>query len=232
MTDDGQSPASSPGHDPSRFRVGSLTYTKAGLVSMFLFLLWGDFCFTLMETVVPSVMPLKFNAIGAPNWVLGLILTTIPNLMNMVINPFISFRSDRFRSRWGRRIPFLAGATPFLVIFLILLGYSEPISRWVQRSLLGGQGSELSVTLIVIGVFMVCFQFFNLFITSVYYYLFNDVVPQAFLARFMALFRMVGTCAGAIYNFLSSNMPTRTCRRSSCIPGSSTWPPLPSCAGR
>lgn len=186
---------------PDRFRVGTLTYTRAGLVTLFLYLLWGDFCFTLMEAVVPSVMPVKFNAMGAPNWVLGLILTTIPNLMNTVINPFISFRSDRFRSRWGRRIPFLAGATPFLVVFLILMGYAEPISQWARTALLGGRSSELTVFLVVIGVFMICFQFFNLFITSVYYYLFNDVVPHAFLARFMALFRMVGTGAGASFNF-------------------------------
>ncbi len=185
----------------ARYKVGTLSYTKAGLFTLFAYLLWGDFCFTLMETVVPSVMPLKFNAIGAPNWAMGLILTTIPNLMNMVINPFVSFRSDRFRSPWGRRIPFLAGATPFLVLFLILLGFSEPIGRWVQRVVLGGTGSELNILLIVIGVFMVCFQFFNLFITSVYYYLFNDVVPHAFLARFMALFRMVGTAAGTLYSF-------------------------------
>ena len=187
--------------DPDRFKVGTLSYTKSGLITLFLYLLWGDFCFTLMETVVPSVMPIKFNAVGAPNWVLGLILTTIPNLMNTVINPFVSFRSDRFRSRWGRRIPFLVGATPFLVVFLILLGYSEPISVWARQALLGGRSNDLTVFLIVTGVFMVCFQFFNLFITSVYYYLFNDVVPHAFLARFMALFRMVGTGAGASYSF-------------------------------
>lgn len=194
-------PSTTDGKGSDRYKVGTLTYTKAGLVTLFAYLLWGDFCFTLMETVVPSVMPLKFSAIGAPNWALGLILTTIPNLMNMVINPVISYRSDRFRSRWGRRIPFLATATPFLVLFLALLGYSEPIGRWVQRVVLGGAGSELNVLLVVIGVFMVCFQFFNLFITSVYYYLFNDVVPHAFLARFMALFRMVGTAAGTLYSF-------------------------------
>lgn len=186
---------------PDRFKVGTLSYTRAGLITMFLYLLWGDFSFTLMETVVPSIMPMKFNSLGAPNWVLGLILTTIPNLMNTVINPFVSFRSDRFRSRWGRRIPFLACATPFLVIFLIFLGYSEPIAHWIQRAFLGGGEANLTLILVVIGVFMVCFQFFNLFITSIYYYLFNDVVPDAFLARFMALFRMVGTGAGAFYNF-------------------------------
>ncbi len=132
----------SPGAGASRMRVGTLSYTRAGLITLFVYLLWGDFCFTLMETVVPSIMPLKFHAIGAPNWVLGLVLTTIPNLMNTVINPFISFRSDRLRSRWGRRIPFLMGATPFLVVFLTLLGYAEPIAKWIYGSLLGGQGSQ------------------------------------------------------------------------------------------
>ena len=196
-----QDPAGS--FDPDKYKVGTLSYTKTGLITLFLYLLWGDFCFTIMEAVVPSIMPLKFNSVGAPNWVLGLILTTIPNLMNTVINPFVSFRSDRFRSRWGRRIPFLAGATPFLVVFLVLMGYSEPISLWVRSALLAGRSSELTVFLVVIGFFMICFQFFNLFITSVYYYLFNDVVPHAFLARFMALFRMVGTGAGASFNFFA-----------------------------
>jgi MFS family permease len=189
-----------PPADPERFKVGTLIYTKASLITLFLFLLWGDFCFTLMETVVPSILPLKFDAIGAPNWALGLIMVTIPNIMTATINPLISVRSDRFRSRWGRRIPFLVGATPFLVIFLTLLGYSEPIGRWVH-GLLDNRFSEMTVMTVVIGLFLVCFVFFNLFITSVFYYLFNDVVPAAYLARFMALFRVVGSCAGAGYNF-------------------------------
>jgi Na+/melibiose symporter-like transporter len=187
--------------DLDHYKVGTLSYTKVGLFTLFLCLLWGDFCFTLMEAVVPSILPLKFNGIGAPNWVLGLVLTTIPNLMNLVINPYVSFCSDRCRSKWGRRIPFLAGATPFLVIFLTLLGYSEAIGRWVHEALLGGKGSETTVLIVVIGVLMVCFQFFNLFVTSVYYYVFNDVVPQAFLARFMSLFKMVSVGAGSFYNF-------------------------------
>ncbi len=188
-------------HNPDHFKVGTLSYTKAGLITVFLYLLWGDFCFQLMETVVPSIMPIKLNDLGAPNWALGAILATLPNLMNTAINPFISFRSDRFRSKWGRRVPFLAGATPFLVIFLILLGYSEPISIWVQNAVLHGRGSQIYVLLGVISVLMIGFQFFNLFITSVFYYLFNDVVPRAFLARFMALFRMVGGISGSLYSF-------------------------------
>lgn len=70
-----------------------------------------------METVVPSILLLKLNAIGVLNWVLGLILTAIPDLMAAAINPTISFQCDRFCSRWGRRIPALT-ATPFQVILL------------------------------------------------------------------------------------------------------------------
>lgn len=195
-----QDPEADP-RNPGHFKVGTLSYTKAGLITVFLYLLWGDFCFTLMETVVPSILPLKLNAIGAPNWLLGLIVTTVPNLMSMVFHPFVSVRSDRLRCKWGRRIPFLAGATPFLVLFLILLGYSGHISQWLQGAGLGGQGANTHLLLILISLFMIGFTFFNIFIGSIYYYLFNDVVPHAFLSRFMALFRVVGGGAGVIYNW-------------------------------
>jgi MFS family permease len=187
--------------NPDRFRVGTLFYTKSGLTLLFLWLLWGDFCFTLMEIVVPSVLPIKLNALGASNWLLGLIVVTVPNVMNTVLNPVASFRSDRFRSRWGRRIPFLAAASPLLVFFLVLLGFGEPIGAWLQAGVLGGRFSRTAVVLAVIGVLMVGFQFFNLIVNAVYWYLFNDVVPHAYLARFMALFRMVGSAAGSLYSY-------------------------------
>jgi hypothetical protein len=39
-----------------------------------------------------------------------------------------------------------------------------------------------------------------MFVASVYYYLFNDVVPEEFLGRFMAGFRVVGILASATFN--------------------------------
>jgi hypothetical protein len=68
-------------HNPNHYKVGTLSYTKLGLVSLFAFLLWGDFCWQLMETVMPSVLPLKFADIHADNWEVGLIMATIPSLM-------------------------------------------------------------------------------------------------------------------------------------------------------
>ncbi|MCX6985643.1 MAG: MFS transporter, partial [Lentisphaerae bacterium] len=69
------------------WHCGTLTYGKAGLAMLFAFLLWGDFCFTLMESVVPSILPLKFKELGAPNWLMGVFLTTVPGAMSMVMGP-------------------------------------------------------------------------------------------------------------------------------------------------
>ena len=81
----------------------------------------------------------------------------------------------------------------------------------VARHRTGGGVSHYAVILTVISVFMIAFGFFNIFISSVYYYLFNDVVPHAFLARFMALFRVVGSGGARFTAFLSSNTRSRTC---------------------
>ena len=76
------------------YHVGTLVYTRKQLAKVCLWLLWGDVCFILMESVVPSILPLKFGRLGASNTAIGLILVTIPLLINGIANPVISFRSD------------------------------------------------------------------------------------------------------------------------------------------
>src|SRR5690348_15358144 len=84
------------------YAVGTLRYTKAGLFALFVWLLWGDFCFTVMETVIPSILPLKLQSLQAPNTLIAILMTTMPSALTLLITPAVSFRSDRFRSRWGR----------------------------------------------------------------------------------------------------------------------------------
>src|SRR5271154_1464383 len=92
---------------PKTYRVGTLTYTKAALTMLFFWLLWGDFCYTLMESVTGPIMQLKFQALHSSNVQIGLILGTIPGIVYSTLNPVISYKSDRYRSRFGRRIPFI-----------------------------------------------------------------------------------------------------------------------------
>lgn len=198
------SAAASAESPPNRLKVWTLQYTKLGLVMVFFWLLWGDFTFSLMEAVIPSILPLKLQSLGSSNMAMGIIMGTIPSAMNFMINPIVSFRSDRFRSRWGRRIPFLFLATPGVTFALIMMAFSADIGQWVHAQV-GAHHWALSaptVAVVMIGILMIMFQFFNMFIATVYYYLFNDVVPEHFVARFLGLFRMVGTLAGMLYNWL------------------------------
>ena len=116
-----------PPSDPSaRYTVGTLTYTKMGLVSLFGWLLWGDFCFQMMEAITPSIIPLKLNSLEAPNWAIALIITTLPGAMNMAINPWISFTSDRHRGPEHVAVP---GQ-----------GCGEPAGAGRDRRLVGDRG--------------------------------------------------------------------------------------------
>ena len=184
------------------YHCGTLTYTKAGLAAIFAWLLWGDFCYTLMETVVPSILPLKLKSLDAPNWMIGMIITTLPGILNMTICPWISFKSDRYRSRWGRRIPFIAITMPFLCISLALLGWSDDISKLLRQYIpLLHEYAPATITICLIAFFMFMFQFFYMFVGSVFWYLFNDIVPPQFIGRFVGAIRIIGTIAGALYNF-------------------------------
>jgi hypothetical protein len=185
------------------YYVGTLVYSRAGLAWVFMWLLWGDFCFTMMETVVPSIVPLRLRELDAPNWVLGVILVTVPSVLNVLLNPIISTTSDRHRGRFGRRIPFMMFSVPFISLALCLMAFSTEIGHLVH-SLIGGATGWSSATVIigVIAVAMMTFKFTDMFVNTVFWYLFNDVVPQAVMARFLGLFRMIGAAVGVIYNYV------------------------------
>ena len=206
---------------PSLYHVGTLTYTRRQLAVLFCWLLWGDFCFMLMETVIPSILPLKFKELGASNVAIGLIMTTLPMVINLVLNPVISFRSDRHRSRWGRRIPFILFSIPVIVVFLVGVGLSDQLGfglhAWLgklagvpaghQNAITAWAAAKISAltpnqcAILMIGVMMVLFSVVNTFVNSVYWYLFTDVVPECLLARFMSWFRVVVTVSNIFYNF-------------------------------
>lgn len=184
------------------YRCGTLTYTKVALTAVFAALLWGDFCYVLMDSMVPSILPLKLKALGCSNTLIGIIMTTAPSLLGIGMVPYISVKSDRYRSRWGRRIPFIAWTLPFLCSSLVLLAYSEDISGWlVKNSPFLQDSAPTTVAIAAIALFYTMFRFFSMFVGSVFFYLFNDVVPAQFLARFFGAFRIVGTAAGAIYSY-------------------------------
>jgi len=185
------------------WRIGTLTYTLGGLSMVFFWMLLGDFCFTIMEEVVSKLIPLTLKDLDASDRAISMLTLTIPSWLNMVLTPLLGYRSDRLRTRWGRRIPYLIWPSPFIMLFLILIGSGEGIGSFVQRTFYanGGGPSVHVITFWCVAVFTIIFQFFNMVVASVYYWLFNDVVPEHLLGRFYAMFRVVGNLAALIYNY-------------------------------
>ncbi len=73
----------------------------------------------------------------------------VGRLIEAFDDPLIGYWSDRTRSRWGRRIPFVIAATPFMCILFVLL--------WIPPN----PGETLGNVLFLFAVFW----FFNLFST-------------------------------------------------------------------
>ena len=125
-----------PEPDPARpYTVGTLRYSLLGVIGVSFWLILGGSCFGLLAwMMVPTVLPLSLSQFDASGATIGLIVGSIPSAMNFIMNPILSTTSDRTRTRWGRRIPFLVTATPFVAGFVILLGWTPQIAEQIGRA--------------------------------------------------------------------------------------------------
>ncbi|MFI4911957.1 MAG: MFS transporter [Sedimentisphaeraceae bacterium JB056] len=184
------------------YNVGTLSYTMTGLIVLFSFLLWGEFCWILLETVIPRIFPLLLKDLEASNTLIGIMVSSVPSVLYLSLIPSVSVKSDRHRGRYGRRIPYLLLTAPFVTIFLVMIGYSNDIGRFVYESSLGRfiPISEGSFLLAMICLFIVVFQLFNTTLNFIYKCLIADVVPKVMMGRFMAMTRAVSTVASFLFS--------------------------------
>ncbi|MFB3892633.1 MAG: hypothetical protein ACE15C_11490 [Phycisphaerae bacterium] len=198
-------PAPLPLLAPHVRKVGTLHYTLFGLALMFVWLLWGDFVYSLSDTHMPDILSFKLKDMKASDTLNIVLNKTLALTVAFLFAPGVSFASDRFRSKWGRRIPFLRWSTPFVGLFLVLIGCYESITDFITGGaesvkLLGMNFSRVGVALFVFGVLFVLYDLSNIFVGTLYWYLFNDVVPSRVMAQFLSFFRIVGNLAGVIYS--------------------------------
>jgi MFS family permease len=196
--------AAAPGAAQDQFTCGTLHYTPAALAVLFGWLLWGDFTMTVMESM-PLLLGMQLKDYALSNTIITILMVSIPTLSNMALSPVISYTSDRYRSRWGRRRPFLMVFTPFAALFLILIPWAPEITTaalklgWI-RFILGLFPAAPIV--LMFGVLILGYSVFNIFINTTYCYLLPDTVPEPVYGRFCGLFRVFGTLAVLLYNFL------------------------------
>jgi MFS family permease len=182
------------------WRVGTLTYTTAGLFILFGWLLWGDFAWYMKERAIQPMSQILFKQFKASDLVLGLMVTSLPAALGMLIGPIISVRSDNHRGRWGRRIPYLLIPTPIAAGAMVMMGFTPELADLLHGALGSLAPDPITCRLLVFSGLWTFFEIFTVIANAVFTGLINDVVPQAVIGRFFGLFRIVGLGAGIIFN--------------------------------
>lgn len=188
-----------------KYTIGTLEYSLKGVIAVSLWLLWGGLIYHVSCSIlVPTLIPLTLDRFGASNELIAVLIGSIPAGMNMVMNPVISTASDRTRTRWGRRIPFLAVAAPLVALMLLLLGWAPRIVE-TAMGWLPALNELFPPEAVVIGLIIaasIVFQFFNLFIGTVFFYLYPDVIPHQFIGRFVSVLMVILGGSSAAFHFL------------------------------
>ncbi|MCQ2396454.1 MAG: MFS transporter [Lentisphaeria bacterium] len=188
--------------DNDQLRCGTLRYTMPKLVMLLIWIMLGEAIIALGTQLPNRMLPVQMKGmVELPETWRVFILTTIGGILNWTVCPYISVASDWHRGRLGRRIPYILASTAPIALSLILFGFSqrfgEQLSSWVSPF---WNTSPWKMTAIIIGLVMFLFQFFNMWVNSVIYYIFNDVVPPKYHAQANAFFRIGGSAGMAIFN--------------------------------
>ncbi|MDR1010629.1 MAG: MFS transporter [Opitutaceae bacterium] len=194
-------PSSTPPATPParRWTTGTLVYTTGGIALLFCWLLFGDFAWAMRERSVGSMAQWYLKSIGVPNLVFGLLITSFPALLALVLSPIISVKSDRHRGKWGRRIPFLLVTTPLAALGMIGVAVTPVAARWAHGHF--PAQNEMMVSVVCFGVFWTLFELGAIASQAVFGGLVNDVVPRPLLGRFYGLFRAISLIDGVIFNY-------------------------------
>lgn len=183
------------------WKAGTLTYTSAGLVVLFCWLLFGDFAWQLKERSVTATAQLLLKRFDSSDLLVGLLIGSLPAAMGMILGPIVSVKSDRHRGRWGRRIPYLLVPLPFVVASMVGLALSPVIGEAIHIALAESSPGLNFCVLATFAGFWGIFEVATVIANSIFGGLINDVVPQAIIGRFFALFRIVSLLDGILFNY-------------------------------
>ncbi len=185
-----------PGGDPE-LRAGTIQYSRPGLFATIFFLCLGSGLFFIIPMLVGNATPLLLEKLSASNRAIALVGTTLPYILNMVITPVLSFQSDRYRSRLGRRMPYLLIGTPLIALFLLGVGFYAEIGSFCSTLFpTFNQNSEFWI----LAALLTGYNIFYLVNGSIIYYVYPDVIPGKYIGRFMSLLQLVGSGAGFFFS--------------------------------
>ncbi len=97
---------------------------------------FGFFGISIIWPLFNSLIPPMLEDLGLSALVVGFILTW-DNIINMFVQPWVGSRSDRTRSRFGRRKPYLMLGAPAAALFFILVPFVRDNFVLIGLAILG-----------------------------------------------------------------------------------------------
>jgi maltose/moltooligosaccharide transporter len=150
---------------------------RTGLLVLCALLLIGDLGWSLRERSVQELFKVHLLRFSQDATLLNILIGAMPALVALSLGPLIGAWSDRTRSRYGRRIPFVLGTAVVTTIGML--------------------GMAFSTSLAALAVFWTIFEMATIVGNPLFLALINDTVPRPILGRFFALFRIVSLATGA-----------------------------------
>ncbi len=137
-----------------------------------------------LNTFTFLIFTFYFAVVGIPTPImtLGFIFWALWNAIN---DPLIGYLSDRTKSRWGRRIPWMIGATIPLGILMILL-FTPPSTYNVNQSV-------FIYFMIILILFDIVYTAFNLNYNALFSEMFVDMKVRSSTGRIRIMFVLIAT---------------------------------------
>lgn len=137
---------------------------------------------SVYNSYLPAALLPTFIVGDLQNTIIGAIMV-LDNLLALFMQPYIGARSDKTRTRWGRRMPYIMIGTPIAALFFSLIAYGWAVF-----------GFWFMIT--VITIFNVAMAFYRAPVVA----LMPDVVPSESRNKANGVINLMGGI-GAIYAF-------------------------------
>jgi maltose/moltooligosaccharide transporter len=204
-------------NEPRLFRVGSLQYTQRELYVLFFWLMWNDFMIMLLEQ--PGQFGSLLQLANGATYTQISIFATLATLLTFWINPVFSTWSDRTRTPWGRRRPFLFFTTPPLGLLIMVVPYMPTLHHYLMRyswAVAFFRHVPMNGSVFMLGVVGLLLAISNAIVLAIFSYLYWDVVPVEVLGRFTSLAKIVTAVLTIGWNFFFLGM-AQTHMKAVCV---------------
>ena len=197
--------------------IRDLRYTLPQLLLTSAIMILSGMAVSIFAFVVMNVKPIMLDRCGASATQIALITGTLPQIINFFLCPVISTCSDKTRTRFGRRKPYLILTAPLVTLILVLIGFNGEIARFFCGIFPGKDPGMISFVLV--STLLVLFQFIFLFPGSVVWYLIADVIPRECFGRYQAISSVVNTIVSSGLNFFVLDHAVNNMKPTFCIIG-------------